>query len=293
MGLYEDMRVFEKVCKYENFSKAAKALNMSSSSVSKAVKRFEETTGQSLLNRNTHKIALTSVGRAYFEKSQSIVVDLEALKSKKNKALSTSKSLKLTFCHESKDIFSTIQKRLANEKIITDNYQTLIFNTSTDKENFDFISSHSDFYIFLGTPRISNLIARKLVPINLSLYLPKDTPYAKSRTAVHANFYNTKEGKLNFDTDDDTKVSYISDNYFDIYKSAIENNYAVYLPDFFEIKLLEKNFVKSNDEIKRVVNINEGIYLIYAMRSLKTDSNTELINKVLDCLKSEFQKAKI
>jgi len=51
----------------QSFSAAAKKLNVSRSSVSKAVAKLEHALGASLLNRSTRHLSLTEVGTAFFD----------------------------------------------------------------------------------------------------------------------------------------------------------------------------------------------------------------------------------
>ncbi|POB13837.1 LysR family transcriptional regulator [Halobacteriovorax sp. DA5] len=58
---------FIKVAQFRSFTKAADALNVSRSHLSKAVKELEDKLGQPLLKRNTRFIDFTDFGKNYFE----------------------------------------------------------------------------------------------------------------------------------------------------------------------------------------------------------------------------------
>ncbi|MEH6545954.1 MAG: LysR family transcriptional regulator [Sneathiella sp.] len=62
-----DMGIFAKVVELQGFSKAATALNMSKSNVSRRIASLEDRLEIRLLQRTTRKIGLTDSGRLYFE----------------------------------------------------------------------------------------------------------------------------------------------------------------------------------------------------------------------------------
>lgn len=66
MADLNDIAVFVKVAQFESFSRAARALAMPVSTVSRKVTALEEQLGVTLLQRTTRKLSLTAQGRAYF-----------------------------------------------------------------------------------------------------------------------------------------------------------------------------------------------------------------------------------
>jgi DNA-binding transcriptional LysR family regulator len=71
------MAVFVGVISAGSFTAAAQALGHSTSYVSKEITRLEKRLGSRLLNRTTRTISLTDAGRAYYERSNQIVIDAE------------------------------------------------------------------------------------------------------------------------------------------------------------------------------------------------------------------------
>ena len=61
-----DIAIFAKVAQLESFSRAARALGMPVSTVSRRVTVLEEQLGATLLQRTTRRLNLTPQGRAYF-----------------------------------------------------------------------------------------------------------------------------------------------------------------------------------------------------------------------------------
>lgn len=76
MDLNEIM-IFAKVAQAGSFTAAARELGMPKSTVSRKVSELERRLGARLLQRTTRKLSLTDVGRAYYERSQRIVSEIE------------------------------------------------------------------------------------------------------------------------------------------------------------------------------------------------------------------------
>jgi DNA-binding transcriptional LysR family regulator len=70
------LSVFTQVAESGGFSAAAKRLNMSTTMVSNHVQALEDRLGARLLNRTTRRVALTDVGRAYYERAQRVLSEL-------------------------------------------------------------------------------------------------------------------------------------------------------------------------------------------------------------------------
>lgn len=70
-------RIFVKVVQYSSFSKAAAALKMPKSTVSKSISRLEKETGTKLLVRSTRSLTVTQAGRVFYEASMGPIQQLE------------------------------------------------------------------------------------------------------------------------------------------------------------------------------------------------------------------------
>jgi len=71
-----DIAVFVTVARFESFSRAAHALGMPVSTVSRKVTALEERLGVTLLQRTTRKLSLTAQGRAYCNQCSEPLSDL-------------------------------------------------------------------------------------------------------------------------------------------------------------------------------------------------------------------------
>jgi DNA-binding transcriptional LysR family regulator len=77
MDRLTSLTVFGQVVECGGFSAAGRRLNMSVTMVSKHIQSLEERLGARLLNRTTRKVSLTETGKAYYERSRQILMDLE------------------------------------------------------------------------------------------------------------------------------------------------------------------------------------------------------------------------
>jgi DNA-binding transcriptional LysR family regulator len=77
MDRLTSMTVFVKVVDCGGFSAAARRLNMSVTMVSNHVQSLEERLGARLLNRTTRSVGLTETGRAYYERCNGILAEIE------------------------------------------------------------------------------------------------------------------------------------------------------------------------------------------------------------------------
>jgi DNA-binding transcriptional LysR family regulator len=70
-----DIALFVEVGRLLNFSKAADALGLSTSSVSRRIARLEATIGTALFHRSSRRVVLTQAGEAYLERCARIIED--------------------------------------------------------------------------------------------------------------------------------------------------------------------------------------------------------------------------
>lgn len=72
----DDVRVFTKVVDLGSFTKAARALGLPKSTVSRRVSELEEHLGTRLLQRTTRKLHLTHAGQIYFASTSRLIEEL-------------------------------------------------------------------------------------------------------------------------------------------------------------------------------------------------------------------------
>lgn len=79
MDHLQSMRVFIKVADLGSFCKAAIALDMGNSVVTRHIAELEQSLGARLLNRTTRSLSLTESGQVYLERATQILDDLDEL----------------------------------------------------------------------------------------------------------------------------------------------------------------------------------------------------------------------
>lgn len=77
MDRFQEMQVFLAVAEEQGFAAAARRLNMSPPSVTRAVAALEERIGTRLLARTTRSVHITEAGQRYLEDCRRILVELE------------------------------------------------------------------------------------------------------------------------------------------------------------------------------------------------------------------------
>ncbi len=77
MDRLTSLTVFGHVVESGGFSAAARRLDMSVTMVSKHIQSLEDRLGARLLNRTTRKVSLTEIGKAYYERSRQILMELD------------------------------------------------------------------------------------------------------------------------------------------------------------------------------------------------------------------------
>jgi DNA-binding transcriptional LysR family regulator len=77
MDRFQSLIAFAKVVEAGSFAAAAQRLDVSVSAVSRQVGELEAHLGARLLNRTTRRLSLTEPGRAFHERVQQLLVDLE------------------------------------------------------------------------------------------------------------------------------------------------------------------------------------------------------------------------
>ncbi|MBK1715803.1 LysR family transcriptional regulator [Rubrivivax gelatinosus] len=76
----EDLRIFLRVAELASFTEAAQRLGLPRATVSTAVRRLEERLGTRLLQRTTRRVQTTDDGRAFVERCQDVLADLDELR---------------------------------------------------------------------------------------------------------------------------------------------------------------------------------------------------------------------
>ena len=161
----EASQIFVNVIHSGSFSKAAIALNLPKSTVSRTISKLENETGTKLIVRTTRSLSLTEAGREYYEDCLPAILRLEeANKKLLNKDKSISGLVKLT---APEDLGHTVvTKALAK---LTLKHPDLSFEFSFTDKIVDVVKDGFDIAIRLGKRQDSSLKLKPAGEFNLIL----------------------------------------------------------------------------------------------------------------------------
>jgi len=158
MADLNDIAVFVRVAQFESFSRAAHALGMPVSTVSRKVSALEAELGVTLLQRTTRKLALTSQGRDYFNQCSeplNLLFDAERVLTQTQKKPEGSLKISVPVVLGQEPFLEFISDFLKNyPRIKIDLFITNVF--------LDLIAENVDVGIRFGELKDSTLIAKKL-----------------------------------------------------------------------------------------------------------------------------------
>jgi len=166
MELLNDMALFVEVVKAHSFRRAAEAMAMPNSTLSRRISGLEKAIGLRLLNRTTRKIELTEAGQLYFDRCKRIV----------DEARLAHEQLGEMLAHPSGLLRASLPVDFANiylAPLIAEfarRYPGISFEFDLTPRQVDLVSEPVDVVIRMGEPADSNLIARKLAILSRRLY---------------------------------------------------------------------------------------------------------------------------
>jgi len=74
------LRIFVRVVEAGSFSEAGRQLGMAPSSISRQINELEDSLGSRLFQRTTRKLSLTEAGELYYERTTTIVAEVDEAK---------------------------------------------------------------------------------------------------------------------------------------------------------------------------------------------------------------------
>ncbi|EJM56624.1 transcriptional regulator [Pseudomonas sp. GM49] len=166
MELLNDMALFVEVVKAHSFRRAAEAMEMPNSTLSRRISGLEKAIGLRLLNRTTRKIELTEAGQLYFDRCKRIV----------DEARLAHEQLGEMLAHPSGLLRASLPVDFANiylAPLIAEfarRYPGISFEFDLTPRQVDLVSEPVDVVIRMGEPADSNLIARRLATLSRRLY---------------------------------------------------------------------------------------------------------------------------
>lgn len=161
-----DIALFVEVAKRKNFSHAAEALNIPTSTLSRRVSELERGLGMRLLNRSTRRIDLTEAGALYFERCRHIVEEARvAHEQLQNMAAQPKGRLRISLPTSLAQLFLTD---------VIPEFRSLYPDIECDFDlsmrPVDPISNPFDLVLRFGQQPDSSLVARQIVLMTQHLY---------------------------------------------------------------------------------------------------------------------------
>jgi DNA-binding transcriptional LysR family regulator len=159
------MQVFAKVVESGSFSRAAERLGLSSTATSRHVADLETHLGSRLLNRTTRRLSLTDAGRAYYERCNAILDDIDEAE-----ALAGSATRKATGTLRINAPVSFGARHLAPllPRYCEQHPDVTLDITLADRQ-VDLVEEGYDLAIRIARELHTTLVARRLAPARLQL----------------------------------------------------------------------------------------------------------------------------
>jgi DNA-binding transcriptional LysR family regulator len=204
MSRFQDLEVFVQVVNSGNFAKAAAALEINPSAISRRISQLEEQLGVRLLNRTTRSLSLTDVGDRYFKRCLSILADLEEADREAKQHSEAPQGL----LHVSCSTLFAHRHLLARLPEFLAQYPRLKIQLVLTDDVVDVVGEGIDVAVRIGELADSSLITRRLVsdrriicaaPVYLDRY---GTPATPDDLAAHnclaLNAYKTTLNQWRF-----------------------------------------------------------------------------------------------
>ena len=152
------IRAFVRIAERASFSAVARELDVTQSSVSKAMTALEKSLGTRLLSRSTRSVALTEAGRHYHERCRQIIADLDEA----DATLADLSSLTVGTLNIAAPVpfgLMFISPRVARFKTL---HPALQINLNLNDQPLNLVEGNFDVAIRLGELNTQGYAARKL-----------------------------------------------------------------------------------------------------------------------------------
>ena len=166
MELLNDMAVFVEVVKARSFRRAAEAIGMPNSTLSRRISGLEKAIGLRLLHRTTRRIELTEAGQLYFDRCKRIVEEARLAHEQLGEMLAQpSGVLRVSLPVDYASIYlAPLIAQFARR------YPGIRFEFDLTPRRVDLVTEPFDVAIRMGESPDSNLIARQLARLQRYLY---------------------------------------------------------------------------------------------------------------------------
>jgi DNA-binding transcriptional LysR family regulator len=167
----EDLRILELTARLGSFTKAAEAVGLSKSALSRRIQLLEEHLDNRLLHRTTRNVKLTEAGEQAVAASRSLLDQLDELKQQLSKGRTVPKGkLRITAPVE----FERLYLRQPVIKYLKMHPETDL-QLLSNNQGLEMLNNEStDIAIIFGNPPDSGHIARKLGDVAVNFYASPD-----------------------------------------------------------------------------------------------------------------------
>jgi DNA-binding transcriptional LysR family regulator len=182
------MRVFAKVVEQGSFARAAQALDMSATVVTRNVADLEAHLGTRLLNRTTRRLSLTETGQQYLERVRQILADIDDADAIASSSARKPGGTLRIYCHPG---FGQSQLALLLP-LYAQAMPDVVLDVTLADHTVDLVEEGFDVGIFIGLQKFdASMIARRLATSKVVLcaspaYLARrGTPATPSDVSSH------------------------------------------------------------------------------------------------------------
>jgi DNA-binding transcriptional LysR family regulator len=162
-----DLSLFVTVVEAGSFSKAAQRMRLPKSSVSRAITRLEDAIGGRILHRTTRRIALSTAGKALYDKVQNDVASLRrSIGELPELEVEPSGHLRITCALGCEPYLADIVSRFVNR------HKAVEIELRLTNEYVDLVADGIDLALRFSTTYLkgASLAARKICPSSVNLY---------------------------------------------------------------------------------------------------------------------------
>lgn len=264
---WDGISEFVYIAEYESFTRAAKALGISTAQVSRQLSALEKRLNIKLLYRTTRKVSLTEEGRVFYQHCRSVLDGLDAAERAVNNLHSRPQGrIKLTapVTYGEQQILP-----LVNDFMVQ--YGDIEVTAFLSNQKMDLVEEGYDLAIRIGKLTSSTMMARKLS--KRSSYVCAAPSYIRKYGIPHSltelNKHNCLLGALDYWRFNESgkvrnirtkgRVRYNSG--YSLVDAALKGLGIVQLPDYYVQKYLHSGELVSL--LDNYTEVEEGIWAVY------------------------------
>lgn len=222
--MWQGLEEFLYVVEHGSFTHAAKAMEVSTSHISRQIQQLENRLGSVLFQRTTRKISLTDAGREYAVKLKAIRQELiDANNQLQGEQRQPKGLIRITGAGEF--VANQVAPKVAE---FVKRYPEVEVDLDFNSRNVNLVEEGFDLAIRFGRMQDSNLIARPLCKRAMTLvaspeYLANHTPLKTPYDLAEHNCLITMRKRWRFNIDEEIKEVRIDGNWRSNHPQAILN----------------------------------------------------------------------